>query len=49
MKDLYYRLGIGPQSSGEEIAAALEAKPELLKIRTIALLWQIQLPLAFIS
>ena len=29
MKDLYYRLGIEPQSSGEEIAAALEAKPEL--------------------
>jgi len=29
MKDLYYRLGIEPQSSEEEIAAALDTKPEL--------------------
>ena len=29
MKDLYFRLGIEPQSSEQEIAAALESKPEL--------------------
>jgi len=29
MKDLYKRLGIEPQSSAEEVAAALGSKPEL--------------------
>lgn len=37
MKDLYNRLGIEPQSSAEEVAAALESKPELSAVASILL------------
>jgi len=35
MKDLYRKLGIDPKASNQEVAAALELKPEMSKYATI--------------